>query len=107
MDNNGFIIISENNEHTGRFFGQIDGTIMDSLVQDRIYKKVSVYDYQGYCSNSKYSFSGKATNLKSSGVINLLFKFTIQTLAVLISHLQTAYGTALAYSQGDEEGTAA
>ncbi|XP_048526284.1 voltage-dependent calcium channel subunit alpha-2/delta-3 isoform X1 [Dendroctonus ponderosae] len=103
LDNNGFIIISENNEHTGRFFGQIDGTIMDSLVQDRIYKKVSVYDYQGYCSNSKYSFSGRATNLKSTGVINLLLKFTIQTLAVLISHLQTAYGTALAYSQEDEE----
>ncbi|KAJ8970014.1 hypothetical protein NQ314_001443 [Rhamnusium bicolor] len=41
LDNNGFIVISENNEHTGRFFGQIDGTIMDSLVQDRIYKKSS------------------------------------------------------------------
>ncbi|CAG5106549.1 Similar to Cacna2d3: Voltage-dependent calcium channel subunit alpha-2/delta-3 (Rattus norvegicus) [Cotesia congregata] len=37
LDNSGFIIISENNEHTGKFFGEIDGTIMDSLVQDRIY----------------------------------------------------------------------
>lgn len=69
LDNNGFIIISENNEHTGRFFGQIDGTIMDSLVQDRIYKKVAVYDYQAACSNSKFYFSGKASRIK---VIKLL-----------------------------------
>lgn len=38
LDNNGFIIISERHEHTGKFFGEIDGTIMDSLVQDRIYR---------------------------------------------------------------------
>lgn len=37
LDNNGFIILSESSEHTGKFFGHIDGTIMDSLVQDRIF----------------------------------------------------------------------
>ncbi|KAJ8684182.1 hypothetical protein QAD02_019974, partial [Eretmocerus hayati] len=37
LDNNGFIIISENHKHTGKFFGDIDGTIMDSLVQDKIF----------------------------------------------------------------------
>ncbi|XP_014216033.1 voltage-dependent calcium channel subunit alpha-2/delta-3 isoform X2 [Copidosoma floridanum] len=49
LDNNGFIIISEKHEHTGKFFGDIDGTIMDSLVQDKIFRKVSVVDYQGVC----------------------------------------------------------
>lgn len=53
LDNNGFIIISEKPEHTGIFFGQADGTIMDSLVQDGIYKKVPVMDYQGACVDSK------------------------------------------------------
>lgn len=53
LDNNGFIILSEKTEHTGLFFGQTDGTIMDSLVQDGIYKKVSVTDYQGACVDSK------------------------------------------------------
>ncbi|XP_023166211.2 voltage-dependent calcium channel subunit alpha-2/delta-3 isoform X1 [Drosophila hydei] len=52
LDNSGFVIISEEMEHTGKFFGQIDGTIMDSLVQDRIYKRVTVNDYQGVCSDS-------------------------------------------------------
>lgn len=57
LDNNGFVVISESTEHTGRFFGQIDGTIMDSLVQDRIYRRVALMDYQGICSdqNSPYS----------------------------------------------------
>lgn len=57
LDNNGFIILSERSEHTGQFFGQADGTIMDSLVQDGIYKKVSVMDYQGACVDSKSHIS--------------------------------------------------
>ena len=61
LDNNGFIILSESSEHTGKFFGQIDGTIMDSLVQDRIYKKVAVYDYQGACVDDKSHYSDSAT----------------------------------------------
>ncbi|XP_069684436.1 voltage-dependent calcium channel subunit alpha-2/delta-3 isoform X2 [Periplaneta americana] len=63
LDNNGFIILSESADHTGKFFGQIDGTIMDSLVQDRIYKKVAVYDYQGACLDQKSPFSDDATRL--------------------------------------------
>ena len=33
VDNNGFVIISENRADTGKFFGEIDGTILESLVQ--------------------------------------------------------------------------
>lgn len=51
LDNNGFIIISEQSHHTGQFFGQTDGTIMDSLVQDGIYKKIKILDNQGACHN--------------------------------------------------------
>ncbi|XP_073999423.1 voltage-dependent calcium channel subunit stolid isoform X2 [Rhodnius prolixus] len=57
LDNNGFIIISEKPEQTGLFFGQADGTIMDSLVQDGIYKKVPVIDNQGVCSDTKSHYS--------------------------------------------------
>ncbi|XP_030748608.1 voltage-dependent calcium channel subunit alpha-2/delta-3 isoform X3 [Sitophilus oryzae] len=103
LDNNGFIIISENNEHTGRFFGQIDGTIMDSLVQDRIYKKVAVYDYQGSCSNSKYHFSGKASKLQPIGPVNLVFNFMIHVVLMLFSKIKSVYATALAYSQEEDE----
>lgn len=33
---------------------------MDSLVQDRIYKKVAVYDYQGACYDDKSPYSDSA-----------------------------------------------
>lgn len=44
-------MLSERSEHTGKFFGQIDGTIMDSLVQDRIFRRIPLMDYQGVCSD--------------------------------------------------------
>ncbi|TGZ32239.1 Voltage-dependent calcium channel subunit alpha-2/delta-3 [Temnothorax longispinosus] len=66
LDNNGFIIISERHEHTGKFFGEIDGTIMDSLVQDRIYRKVTVIDYQGTCSPQESNQSSAPRSLSDS-----------------------------------------
>ena len=33
LDNNGFVVISEDPLNTGKFFGEIDGTILNSLVQ--------------------------------------------------------------------------
>lgn len=55
LDNNGFIIISERHEHTGKFFGEIDGTIMDSLVQDRIYRYKSMFERIKKHRRTKYS----------------------------------------------------
>ncbi|CAL4060429.1 unnamed protein product, partial [Meganyctiphanes norvegica] len=49
LDDNGFIIASEKFEDTGRFFGEKEGTIMESLVQSEVYKKVKIYDYQAVC----------------------------------------------------------
>lgn len=66
LDDNGFIIISEDVSQTGRFFGQVDGTIMDSLVQDKIYKKVTVNDHQGRCPDARNPFSGEACKLSVS-----------------------------------------
>jgi hypothetical protein len=64
LDNNGFVLVSERSEHTGKFFGQIDGTIMDSLVQDRIFRRVGFMDYQGICSDrdNPYNAAGCRTN---------------------------------------------
>ncbi|XP_043272509.1 voltage-dependent calcium channel subunit alpha-2/delta-3 isoform X2 [Venturia canescens] len=71
LDNSGFIIISESHEHTGKFFGEIDGTIMDSLVQDRIYRKVTVVDYQGVCLPQEQYLSS-APRVVSNSMLKLL-----------------------------------
>jgi len=49
LDNNGYVVISKDIEQTGRFFGEIDGTIMDSLVYYEVYQRIRVYDYQAVC----------------------------------------------------------
>lgn len=86
-------------EHTGRFFGQIDGTIMDSLVQDRIYKKVAVYDYQGACTNSKSHYSGRGSKMAPLDPLKSFFKYFINFLLILVVNIRSVYGTAMAYAQ--------
>lgn len=70
LDNNGFVILSESTEYTGKFFGHIDGTIMDSLVQDRIYRRVTLMDYQGKCSDRNNPYNG------AGGIMRLTLPFT-------------------------------
>ncbi|XP_026319416.1 voltage-dependent calcium channel subunit alpha-2/delta-3 [Hyposmocoma kahamanoa] len=82
LDDNGFIILSEDVSHTGRFFGQVDGTIMDSLVQDRIYKKVTVHDHQGRCPDSRNPFSGDGHKLAPIKPLSWVGGYLTSLLAV-------------------------
>ncbi|XP_059617030.1 voltage-dependent calcium channel subunit alpha-2/delta-3 isoform X2 [Phlebotomus argentipes] len=75
LDNHGFVLLSEDSEHTGRFFGQIDGTIMDSLVQDRIYRRVPLMDYQGACSDSDSSFAAAGQKVKPPKPLSWLLDY--------------------------------
>ena len=49
IDNNGFIVVSEQRENTGKFFGEVDGTIFDGLIQHKIFRPIQIYDYQAIC----------------------------------------------------------
>ena len=52
IDNNGYIIISEQNiTDTGRFFGELEKAVMESMLYANIFKKVTVYDLQALCKN--------------------------------------------------------
>ncbi|XP_052757557.1 voltage-dependent calcium channel subunit alpha-2/delta-4 isoform X4 [Galleria mellonella] len=82
LDDNGFIILSEDVSQTGRFFGQVDGTIMDSLVQDRIYKKITVHDHQGRCPDSRNPFSGGVNKLTPMRPFSWIGSYLANLLAV-------------------------
>lgn len=49
LDSNGFVVVSEVHEQTGKFFGEIDNTLFESMVQGNIYRRVQLYDYQAIC----------------------------------------------------------
>ncbi|XP_021912833.1 voltage-dependent calcium channel subunit alpha-2/delta-3 isoform X6 [Zootermopsis nevadensis] len=100
LDNNGFIILSETAYHTGKFFGQIDGTIMDSLVQDRIYKKVAVYDYQGACLDQKSPYSDDATRLSPLQPFRWLLHWAFSRAVWLAMQLNLSPSWVLANDDG-------
>ncbi|XP_062707159.1 voltage-dependent calcium channel subunit alpha-2/delta-4 isoform X3 [Aedes albopictus] len=89
LDDNGFVILSERNEHTGKFFGQIDGTIMDSLVQDRIYRRIAFMDYQGICSDRDNPYTAAGEPLKPIRPMSWLLKYIVSFATYWLSILPT------------------
>lgn len=61
VDNNAYIVLSERDNITGRFFGEIEGAVMESMVELNIFKVITVYDLQGLCSEEVEKTSHGAT----------------------------------------------
>nr|CAD7431259.1 unnamed protein product [Timema monikensis] len=66
LDNNAYIVVSKEIKDTGRFFGDIDGYVMESLVKEKIYKKIHMFDYQAVC------FRGEPTKSQGSILMTIL-----------------------------------
>lgn len=49
VDNNGYIIAAEKETDAGKFFGEVRGPIMMSLVTEGVFEKIRIYDYQAVC----------------------------------------------------------
>ncbi|KAJ9576032.1 hypothetical protein L9F63_007132, partial [Diploptera punctata] len=64
LDHNGYVVLSEDHNATGQFFGEIEGAIMDALRSgSSVYRKVPMYDYQGMCFDEKRVITGAANFL--------------------------------------------
>ncbi|XP_035193770.1 voltage-dependent calcium channel subunit alpha-2/delta-3 [Oxyura jamaicensis] len=62
IDNNGFILVSEDYRQTGNFFGEVEGAVMNKLLTMGSFKRITLYDYQAMCRTNKES-SDSAHNL--------------------------------------------
>ncbi|XP_076859322.1 voltage-dependent calcium channel subunit alpha-2/delta-3 isoform X3 [Brachyhypopomus gauderio] len=49
IDNNGFILVSEDYSQTGLFFGEVEGAVMNKLLLMGSFKRITLYDYQALC----------------------------------------------------------
>ncbi|XP_030634224.1 voltage-dependent calcium channel subunit alpha-2/delta-3 [Chanos chanos] len=49
IDNNGFILVSEDYSQTGHFFGEVEGAVMNKLLLMGSFKRITLYDYQALC----------------------------------------------------------
>jgi voltage-dependent calcium channel alpha-2/delta-3 len=42
-------VISKNLPETGHFFGEVQGYVMQTMIEEGIYQKIKIYDYQAVC----------------------------------------------------------
>lgn len=49
LDNSGYVVVSPNKEETGAFFGDVREWLMKRFVEENIYKKVTINNYQAVC----------------------------------------------------------
>ncbi|XP_056591447.1 voltage-dependent calcium channel subunit alpha-2/delta-3 isoform X1 [Triplophysa dalaica] len=60
IDNNGFILVSEEVSQTNLFFGEVEGAVMNKLLLMGSFKKIPLYDYQALCKG--YAGSSDSSN---------------------------------------------
>lgn len=49
IDNNGYIILADNDTTIGAFLGEVEGEIIRHMVEEGIFKKIVTYDLQAVC----------------------------------------------------------
>lgn len=49
IDDNGYVIVSANYADIGKFFGEIRGFLMAHLINENVFRKIDIYDYQAIC----------------------------------------------------------
>ena len=81
IDNNGFVVISDDAVHTGKFFGEVDGSILDSLIQHQIYKKIEIYDYQAICLEREDDGSSASLLLTPFRIMKNVFNWILAQVA--------------------------
>uniref|UniRef100_A0A8C9WJZ2 Calcium voltage-gated channel auxiliary subunit alpha2delta 1 n=1 Tax=Scleropages formosus TaxID=113540 RepID=A0A8C9WJZ2_SCLFO len=55
LDDGGFLLMSNQDEYTGRFFGEVDPILMINLVNTSLYSFNKTYDYQSVCNPERES----------------------------------------------------
>uniref|UniRef100_A0A3B4ULU6 Calcium channel, voltage dependent, alpha2/delta subunit 3 n=1 Tax=Seriola dumerili TaxID=41447 RepID=A0A3B4ULU6_SERDU len=69
IDNNGFILVTEEQSQTGLFFGEVEGAVMNKLLQMGSFKRITLYDYQALC--KEYAGSSDSARTLSDVKFNL------------------------------------
>jgi len=88
LDNNGFVMISEDPLNTGKFFGEIDGTILKSLEKNHVFKKIKIYDYQAICLENADDGSPAGVILTPFKMMAWLFNWLLGNIAATIIRME-------------------
>jgi hypothetical protein len=77
IDNNGYVVLAEDRNFTGRFFGDLEGAVMDSLrTGNVVFRKVPMFDYQGLCTDDEGRGSSNANFILTVSFVFMLYNLT-------------------------------
>lgn len=77
---------------------------MDSLVQDRIFRRVGLMDYQGLCSDRDNPYNGAGVRIRPIQSLPLVFKYFFTLITTWMSFLATpVISWPVAYNYEDDE----
>lgn len=101
VDNNGFVVVSNHRvEDVGRFFGLVDGDILEDLVSVGVFRRVHMFDYQAICvklvggpGGGTYAPSARPYAFSLLSAAYSVFSAFLHTLAAL--YVDVIYGRGL------------
>ncbi|KAH8273978.1 hypothetical protein KR044_006824 [Drosophila immigrans] len=80
IDNNAYIVVGQNVNTTGKFFGEFHGDVMAAMVQKGIFQSIEVYDFQALCKVEPTSPSDGHSLLHPLKVLGLAWKWVVAHL---------------------------
>ncbi|XP_041446903.1 voltage-dependent calcium channel subunit alpha-2/delta-3 isoform X8 [Xenopus laevis] len=84
IDNNGFILVSEDYRQTGNFFGEVEGAVMNKLLNMGSFKRITLYDYQAMCRTTKESSDSAQSLLDPYRAIFAAIKWMMTELILFL-----------------------
>ncbi|KAG9510520.1 ABC transporter G family member 23, partial [Fragariocoptes setiger] len=87
IDNNGFVVVSEELNHVGRHLSEVDRKLFASLIADGVYHPVKFYDYQGVCIKGEDKNAGAASSQFMHRYVNLtgIFRALFGNIMAIVS----------------------
>ncbi|PNF28750.1 hypothetical protein B7P43_G07780 [Cryptotermes secundus] len=93
LDNNGFIVVSEEISETGKFFGEVEGNVMKMLIQEKVFRKVQIIDYQAICLREDESTSHASLLITPMQHFHHMLEWLIGTTVWLFAEISPWHGS--------------
>ncbi|KAF7266188.1 hypothetical protein GWI33_020469 [Rhynchophorus ferrugineus] len=102
LDDSGYVVVSDNLQETGYFFGKIRPDVMSQLIDEGIYRVHQMFDYQGLCPEAQDTGSSASKMILPYFYLTTLLEWATNAL-ILFAEAATGnlYDPAL-YQQPNE-----
>lgn len=91
VDSSGYILVAMEENLQGRFFGEIEGDIMESMIKEKIFNQVDLYDYQAICELEREITISAGIMSKPFEFLQSGFYWMVETSATKIMELQNIF----------------